>query len=379
MADEESCRKHPALLHILASNRWSGVERYALDLCRHFSAEGWDVSVLTRDARVVDAPFRESGIKLRHAPLTGYFDMASSLRLAQILRAMAAETRKKGESPQETVIHVHRYRDALRAIVGRCLSRRKDVRIVMTLHTVRRGHDSRLYRFIYRNLDAHIFVSEKVRGAFLSAWTDRPLPFDSARLHTIHNSLALEDCVPVSEPSKGPVVAMYHGRLAPGKGLETLIRALPLLAKRTLRLRIVGSGNPDYVDSLRTLAQRLEVMDSIDWFRHTDDPLRLIADCHFGVLPSEDAEAFGLANLEYMACGRPQVCTSNGAQSEYLQAGTDAFIIPPGDPEALADAMRTLARDPGLRQQMGQKAREGYITRLSWRDFTKSMSCVYNF
>ena len=49
----------------------------------------------------------------------------------------------------------------------------------------------------------------------------------------------------------------------------------------------------------------------IDWHKHLDDPMALIPDCDFGVLPSLTEEAFGLANIEYMAYGRPQVCSSN--------------------------------------------------------------------
>ncbi len=359
------------LIHILASNNWSGVERYALDLCRHFRDRGWDVEALTRDAKAVDNKFADAGIRLRHAPLMGFFDCETVFALVKTLRS------RQGKA-EPTVIHVHRYRDALRAILARKLSGRSDVRIVMTLHMVAPGRDTALYRFIYRRLDSHLFVSRKVHDCFLSTWADRPLPFAADSLVTIHNALCLPVEEPPGEPEKGPVIAMYHGRLAPGKGLESLLRALSLIARRTLRLRIVGSGNPDYVDSLRTLAQSLGVMDSIDWRKHVDDPLPLIAEAHFGVLPSEEPEAFGLANLEYMACGRPVVGTLNGGQAEYLTSGVDSFLIAPGDADALADAMRVLARDPARRRQMGVAARETWLERLSWSRFASEMEKIYS-
>ena len=99
---------------------------------------------------------------------------------------------------------------------------------------------------------------------------------------------------------------MFHGPLIPGKGLEVLIDAMSLLKRTKIRLKIVGTGQPDYVDSLRRRALTREVMDMIDWHKHTKRPLDIIGGCHFGVLPSVKEEAFGLANLEYMASGRPR-------------------------------------------------------------------------
>lgn len=363
----------PRLIHIVASNRWSGVERYALDLCRHFAGAGWKVTALTRDAKAVDQKFAASGIPLLHAPLVDFFDLSTVRMLGRLLR-------KEGKTAPEgrrTVIHVHRYRDALRAIAARRLSGRRDVRIIMTLHNVISGRDTVLYRYIYRHLDGQIFVSESVRQRFLSTWKDKPLPFSVPIVRTLHNSLSLKDLNPLPEPEKGPVVAMYHGRLAEGKGLETLIRALSLIARRTLRLRIVGSGNPDYVDSLRHLAQTLGVMDIIDWRKHVEDPLPVIAESHFGILPSEEPEAFGLSNLEYMASGRPVVSTTNGGQTEYLTDGLDSFLVAPANPEALADAMRKLARNPERRREMGAAARDTFTERLSWPRFASEMENIY--
>ncbi len=358
------------LIHIVASNTWSGVERYALDLCRHFRSKGWNVTALTRDAKAVDNKFSDAGIPLRHVPLTDFFDLSTVFSLGRLLR-------KEKDTQEPAVIHVHRYRDALRAMGARWLSGRSDVKIVMTYHICAPGRDSILYRKIYRSLDAHLFVSEKARDTFLSTWKDKPLPFPSGHMRTIHNSLLMDEFQVPDEPAKGPVVAMYHGRLARGKGLETLITALSLIAKRTLRLRIVGSGNPDYVDSLRHLAQTSGVMDSIDWRKHVDDPFPLINESHFGILPSEDPEAFGLSNLEYMACGRPVICTSNGGPAEYLNDGKDSILVAPGDPGGLADAMRQLARNSELRRSMGAEAHETFVSTLSWPGFASRMEKIY--
>ncbi len=357
----------PTLIHVIPSNRWGGVERYALDICRHFQSKGWRVVAYTRDAKAVDSLFAASGIELRHAPLQGLTDLTTMRTLMADMKGMEAST----------IIHTHRYRDAFVTMVARRLARRPDIRIVNTRHIVRRGHDSWLYRRMYRHLDAQIFVSQTVCERFLATWRRRNPPFPKERMHVVHSSLNIAPTPFMSEPSKGPIVAMFHGPLVAGKGLETLIDALPRLKGMRTRLRIVGTGHPDYVDGLRRRAQTRGVMEMIDWHKYTPDPHPLIREAHFGVLPSTVSEAFGLSNLEYMANGRPQICTGNGAQTEYLTNGTDALVVSPGSVEDLAEAMLKLVSDPALRLRLGEAAWKNYQRSLAWPNFAEVMENIY--
>lgn len=363
----------PRLVYIVPANRWSGVEKYVLDLCRHFSAKGWKIDLFTRDARAVDSLFQLPGIRIRHALFGGPTDIASLFLLWRFLRRHA-----KADRP--TIIHANRYRDALTADIARRLARKKNVRIVMTRHYVAPGKTRLPYKALYPRIDAHLFVSKCARDGFLKAWRPGRTPFDPTSLRVVHNSIFLpEEFSPAPLPDRSSATAMYHGRLAPGKGLETLIDALAILArdKVKIRLRIVGNGNPDYVDALRRRADDARVMDRIDWTRYTPDPLGLIASADFGVLPSQASEAFGIANLEYMAQGRPQVCTYNGAQPEYLSDDYDAFLVPPADAEALAEAMRKLAADSRRRFLMGGNAARTFRQKLSWNRFADTMTDIY--
>lgn len=361
-------RRRKALIHLVSSNRWTGKERYALDICRHFIGEGWDVYAVTRDARGVDPLFSEHGVTLLHAPLRGVFDPTSALTIASLLK----------QCPEgDTIVHVHHYRDAFTALLARKIARRPDVRVVSTRHNARRALNSWLLRRIYRNLDAQIFLSSLSYSRFVSTWHSRPLPYKEERTVILANSLLVEQASITPEPSRGIVTAMFHGALEPGKGLETLIDAMSILKDDKIRFKIVGSGRPDFTDALRRRAQARGVMHKIDWHRHTDRPMELMGLCHFGVLPTVREEAFGLANIEYMACGRPQVTTSSGAQLEYLTDGREAFIVPPLNAAALADAIRHLALDPALRARMGAAAAQRFNSTLAWPLFISRLRKVY--
>lgn len=360
-------QEQPVLIHLIASNKWRGVQRYAYDICEHYHTQGWKVLAVTRDAKVVDDHFRKAGISLAHAPLHGLFDPSSAFIFARLLR----------DTPlNQTYVHVHRYRDAFTVLLAKRLARRPDVRVISTRHTTRPGNDSWLFRRIYNKINAHIFVSRKAYARFRSTWRKK-LPMREETVHVLHNSINRPLSSPNPEPDKGPVFAIYAGSVVKGKGLETIIDALTMLRDIKLRLRIAGKGDPDYLDHLRRRALNLNVMDMIDWKLNPESEAELISQSHFAVLPSTDSEAFGLPNIAVMAEGRPQICSDNGAQTEYLKDHETALFVPPGDAEALAKAMRILSEDMPLRINIGKNAFYSYSDSLSWQSFAPELTEIY--
>ncbi|MDE6022666.1 MAG: glycosyltransferase family 4 protein, partial [Muribaculaceae bacterium] len=348
------------IIHVLSSVMWSGVERYALDICRHCRDAGDDVVAITRDARAVDDVFRHHGIPVRFAPLGGFLSYHAVKGICDVI----------SEDKGPTAIHCHDTRDAFAALTARRLIGRDEIRVVLSRHYVRRAGRTPFHRFVYRNVDAMIFVSEIAKAKFLSGWHWKGRYSENdINSYVIHNSLNL-DLKPVEEePPKGSVTAMYLGRLAPDKGLEDIIDALSILKGIKLRLRLVGTGHPDYVDSLRRKALNAGVMHMIDWPRHRENTEQYIRMSHFGVLPSSAPEAFGMSNIEFMKEGRPIICTDNGAQPEYITNGIDGILVAPHNPELLAWEMKRLALSSEIRKEIGKAARARFESELSWHHF----------
>lgn len=356
------------IIHVLSSVMWSGVETYSLDICRHCRDHGDDVLVISRDARAVDDVFRHNGIPVRFAPLGGFLSYHAVKAICDVLN----------EDLASTVVHCHDTRDAFAVLTARRLIGRDDIRVILTRHYVRRAGRSPFHRFVYRNVDHLIFVSKIAKDKFLSGWQWKGrFREDDINSHVIHNSLNI-DLEPVSdEPSKGPVTAMYLGRLAPHKGLEYIIDALSILRGMKIRVRFVGTGHPDYVDSLRKKALAAGVMHMIDWPRHKENTEQFIRLSHFGVLPSSDPEAFGMSNIEFMKEGRPIICTNNGAQPEYITNGKEGILVSPRNAELLAWEMKRLALSSDMRRQIGMAARERFEKELSWSHFIAKLYPLY--
>ena len=82
---------------------------------------------------------------------------------------------------------------------------------------------------------------------------------------------------------------------------------------------------------------------------------------------SSDAEPLGVVYMEAMSAGVPTVGTAAGGVAEIITDGVDGVLVPPKSPEALADALEQLARDPQRREQLGKAGRESIIRNFDAR------------
>ncbi|MDE6298701.1 MAG: glycosyltransferase family 4 protein, partial [Muribaculaceae bacterium] len=229
--------------------------------------------------------------------------------------------------------------------------------------------------FILSGIDRLIFVSDLAKREFLSS---NP-PIDPIKIGIIHNSIVIPGkfTTPVPAPDNREVKLLFTGRLSPEKGIDTLIKALPLLSDIPLRLRIAGTGSKEYQESLLKLAADLGVTEKIDWIGFIPDVYEEVRKADICVAPSRARESFGLTVIEAMSQGRPVVTTDNGAQPEIITDGKDGLLIRPEDENLLAEAIRKLSADPDLRHEMGRNAFNTFSARFSYDIFFRKMMEEY--
>jgi len=165
--------------------------------------------------------------------------------------------------------------------------------------------------------------------------------------------------LPVDKP-----VAVFVGRLRYYKGLDYLLRALPLVPD--VHLLLVGDG--PLWDRTHTLAKSLGVANRIVFTGDVGDVE--LPGCYAAgdlfVLPSHTrAESFGTSIVEAMAAGLPIISTEIQTGTSWVnQDGVTGLVVPPCDPTALAGAMRALVADPARRCALGEaglaRAREHF-------------------
>lgn len=181
---------------------------------------------------------------------------------------------------------------------------------------------------------------------------------------------------PGDPASLRPRTVVYVGRMdrsSAWKGVDVLVRAFARLAADVpeARLRLVGEG--DALTDLRALAgelgvaARLETPGALSGAALTE----AVRTAAVLALPSlTEAESFGMALVEGMACATPVVGSAVGGIPHVVADGRTGLLVPPGDPEALAVVCTKLLTDGELADRLGAEGRRTAEKRYAWPHLT---------
>jgi D-inositol-3-phosphate glycosyltransferase len=169
----------------------------------------------------------------------------------------------------------------------------------------------------------------------------------------------------------GDKVLLFVGRIDPLKGIDRLLKAVPLLPDRQ-GLRLVVIGGDEYsrseVDKLRRLAAELGIEGSVTFpglVRQDRLPYYYSA-ADVCVVPSYH-ESFGLVALESLACGTPVVASDVGDLRNIIRQGETGFVVPENTPPHLAGAIATfLVGAP--RDAESARVRRASVSRFAWEN-----------
>jgi glycosyltransferase involved in cell wall biosynthesis len=177
------------------------------------------------------------------------------------------------------------------------------------------------------------------------------------------------------------VVGMV-GRLAPWKGQHVFLEAFARAFSGGNEVAVVvgeamfGTQEEEYARDLHDMVQRLGIAERVDFRGFRDDVWAELAPMSICVHASVVPEPFGQVIVEAMLASIPVIATAAGGPSEIVTDGQDGLLYPPGDVEALADAMRRLREDPALRGYLVANAHRR-AARFSSRDTADALMAFY--
>lgn len=195
---------------------------------------------------------------------------------------------------------------------------------------------------------------------------------DPGKVHAIPNGINLAEwdsyraALPEPDRLRRPTV-LAVSKLYPRKKIDVLLRAAPLLraALPDVEIRIVGGGFE--WDALQRLTDELGVRDCVTWLGDINDRARVVAEfkrCHVFTHPSIQ-DAFANVCLESMASARPLVVADAASMPAMVRAAASGLVVPPNDPEALADGLLRLLNDEAQRALFGRNGRR-YAETMTW-------------
>jgi glycosyltransferase involved in cell wall biosynthesis len=361
------------IVHLVIGERLAGGETVALQLARGAAARGDDVAFVAPREGAFAELARGEGFAVHLADVSRTFRLGGLLRLARLLRRTGTD-----------VLHTHT--QLAPNILGRVAGRLAGVRVVSHLHIENYFRPNRLARAVHRALDNAtarlcariVVVSESTRQALVRQG------YPARLMEVVYNGIELPD--PPADgaardalgvPPETPAVAEV-ARLAEVKGQRVLIEALARIPEA--RAVLIGEDlehGGAYRAELERHAARAGVTGRVLFAGYRPDAAELAGAADVVVLPSS-IEGLPVVLPEAMARARPVVATPVGGTAELVTDGETGLLVPPGDPDALADAIRGLLADPELRRRMGEAGRRRVAERFSAEAMTRRILEIYD-
>ena len=210
-------------------------------------------------------------------------------------------------------------------------------------------------------------------------WEER-LGAEPARIRTVYNGVDPGNFPASAGEPKCPTIS-WVGRIDPIKDLETLLRAFALVRAElpAARLRLFGAppdGRDGYLRRCRELAAELGLAGAAS-FEGRVENIRDAYDAGQIVVLSSVSEGFPYSLIEAMTCGRACVATDVGGVAEAV--GDAGLVVPPRNPEQLAQACVALLTDDGLRRRLGAAARARALENFTLDAAISTFDEIYSF
>lgn len=343
------------------NEQYGGLERHVSLLGKGLAAQGIDVVNLVAAAGQHSHDETDGRYRLVQAPSFGVA-YGTALSPALVLKALALHRQEPFD-----LFHLH-FPDPLSHLTSMMLPR--NVPRVITWHSdiVRQKRLLTLYKPFLQRITRQADALVAATQAHFDASTQIPKDIPAKRRHVIPYGLdyaplalsprtaALRDELRARAQGRGLVFAL--GRHVYYKGFDVLIEAMQH-TDATNALLILGGDGP-LRPQLERQAAALGVGDRVVFSGRIpeEDLAAYFNACDVFCLPSvEPSEAFGLVQLEAMACGKPVVCTqlNNGVNVVNVH-GQTGFAVPVRDPVALGHCLARLLQDEALRQKLGEQA-----------------------
>ncbi|MBI3321474.1 MAG: lipopolysaccharide heptosyltransferase II [Candidatus Omnitrophica bacterium] len=331
------------VLQLLPSLEVGGVERGVLDLTRGLLACGHRVSVVSSGGPLVE---RLTQLGARHYRLPVH--EKSLAAIGSCIPAVVQLIRSTGVD----LVHA---RSRVPGWIGFAAARWTQRPFVTTAHGFYRPHlASRV--MVWGRL---VIVPSEALGRYLVEQFRAP----KDRIRVIPRGVDVDEFAfhPPSPNHEGPWRIGLIGRLSPLKGQAVALRACARLRRHGVPVTLCLVGDRPDAPARRALDSLIaheRLQEAVEWLGIRHDIPAVIASMDLLIVPSTYPESFGRSVIEAQAVGRPVVASRVGALAELIEDGRSGLLVPPRDPQALAEAIGRFINDPALRQRCVEAGRQ---------------------
>jgi len=380
------------ILHVIANlaPRYGGPSKACWEMARAVARLGHEVSIYTTNqdgpgelAVPVDRPVYRDGVEIRYFPIQSPRFWGTSLPLARALRQ---------KIPAVDLVHLHSLY-LFHNLVAGYYCRRYAIPYLMRPQGTLDPYIYRRHRWrkrlmeiwfednnIRRAAALHFTTAEEAELAapftFQTPGLVVPLGIDSSELALLPEAGRFRDRYPELGDKH---IILFFGRVNFKKGLDILVRAFGVVARRRedVHLVIAGPDNEGWGDKVRTWLSEAGLLARTTFTGMLLGPekLAVLRDAEMFVLPSY-SENFGIAVIEAMAAGLPVIISDKVNIWREVQAGGAGRVIP-CEAGPLAEQILELLAQPELARQMGRNGRTLVQERFQWPRIAQNLAAAY--
>lgn len=184
----------------------------------------------------------------------------------------------------------------------------------------------------------------------------------------------------ITENSRDKKKVLFLGRLAANKGIDYLVHAIPLVVKEVPDAKFVICGEGEEKPHVEAYIDQVGVRKHIEFKGkvNLDQMVELYSTSAMFVFPSINRlEAFGIVQLESMACFTPVVASNIPGVNNVMDPGESGLLVEPRDSEALAQAIIKILKDPSLAERMGRRGRKLVEEKYNWNAIGDKIEAIY--
>lgn len=362
------------ILHLIETGGPGGAEKVLLNVVKNIDSRRFDSLVLLLRKGWLYQTLREHNLETRIIESNRAWDIGFLLKLSSLIR-------------KEKIHLVHSHLPGINfysCLAGRITKRP----VIVTYHGKIGDGDEKGWKNIFKNfIIRNTAVQVVAVSDYLKEELINHMGIDQRKVTTILHGIDFEAFGPTKNPLKlkqelglsesTPLVGTI-GNIRESKGYEYLIQSAKLVLEKVpnVLFLIVGEKEEKLFGDLSKLTERLGLKERIKFLGFRED----IADC-LNILDifvlSSTTEGFSIATVEAMSLAKPVVVTDCGGPGEIVIDKQTGFLVPPRDPESLAEKIILLLKNKKLREEMGTKAQIWVRKRFSLEENIKNYESLY--
>jgi len=395
--------EHASPLATLGGIDNGGQNVYVAELSTELARKGYQVDVFTRkDSKDInEVVYWKPGVRVINIKAGD----ERFIEKEQLLCHMNEFTRNmlcfiKKNNVQYSIVHANFFMSAL---VASCIKKELHIPYVVTFHAlglVRLAHQKQMDKFPVERFDIERMVVKDADAIIAECPQDKedliyyynadaskitiaPCGFNPKEFYVIDKKIAREKL----QLNNDENILLQLGRMVPRKGVDNVIRSLSRLngSLKNTRLLIVGgeSDEPDEkstpeIGRLKKVAEEENVSAHVTFTgRRGRNVLKYFYAAADIFITTPWYEPFGITPLEAMACGTPVIGANVGGIKYSVEDGETGFLVPPKDPDALAEKVERLIVDKQLLSSMKKNAVKHVNRFFTWTNVANTVNDVY--